>query len=646
MKFDESIVLDKWLSIECNDRSLLRKKHLEQGDKPRIGNRFMVVGAHGYLGWSTICQLAYKFPGCEIICLDKMLKINSPDQSFLNDSYSFYDKISRLKAYFDFTYEVGLCPPHNEQYIEHALGYYDPDVIIYLSSELDITTFCHQNRLHRAVPVIYDDPEYSYKDNLLNMYRLGFPLLKIHHNHIIGTYALPTLVDKTLSPPNHVNSILNSYIYSAITCKNIMLHQPTGIWSTSIENFTRTIIKSIRGGWEGHKIIHAIEGSIFNHHMADIVIKVFKKYYDIDVGCNVEIPRIKIETPEQIAKEIDEYKHYLDKFRIGLVETVAYSVINTVENNDIKIHDKRLRKKKTTKPSGDYKHFAVQKYPQSVSKYFMGKDFKSTPFIDKSTNIVSMGSCFAMEIADYLKKSGYNYPIYEEDEFNANWGIIFNSASIRQMVADAFGVFHPIERSWERSEGQIQDMFRRNTIYPKGLYKKRLQSHLKASKVALSKAEVLIVTLGLTEVWRDKRDHTVFWRVPPMECYDPDNHEFYVMTVEDVYMDLYRIVGIMRDHNPKCKIIFTVSPVPFQVTYRTDCDVVSANAYSKAVSSTAAIQFCSKYRNDGVYYFPSFEYVRYGFSNPYIEDGRHIKREVVNKMMKFFKKKFVKEKEK
>lgn len=643
MKFDESTILDRWLSGECNDRSELRKKHLLQGDKPRIGNRFMVVGAHRYFGWSTICQLAYKFPGCEIVCMDTMFEPNSPDQLFLNDSYSFYDKINKLKDYFNFTYVVSFFPLNNEQYIEHALKYYDPDVIIYLSSDLDLPTLCNQNQKNRGVPLIYADQVYDNKFSILGLYQLEFPILKIHYDNVIGTYNLPTLLDKKLSPVNHINTVLNRYIYTSLTCKNITLHQPAGLWSTSIENFTRTIIKAIRRGWEGHKTIHAVEGSFFNYHMADIVIRTFKKYYDINVECNVDIPRIKIETPEQITKEIEEYKQYIDKFRIGLPETVVYSVINSIESNEVSLHDRRLRKQKSKKPSRDYKHFAIQKYPTSVSDYFMGKDFKGEPVIDKKTNIVSMGSCFAMEIADYLKKSRYNYPIYEAGQFNANWGIIFNSASIRQMVADAFGLFHPIERAWERSEGQMQDIFRRNIVYPKGVYQKKLNSHIEASKKALSNAEVLIATLGLVEVWRDKRDHTVFWRVPPMECYDPDNYEFHVMDVDEVYMDLYRIAGIMRDHNPKCKIIFTVSPVPFQATYRSDCDVVSANVYSKAVSTTAANLFCSKYRNDGIYYFPSFEYVRYGFENPYIEDGRHIKREVVNKMMKFFEKTFVKE---
>ena len=70
--------------------------------------------------------------------------------------------------------------------------------------------------------------------------------------------------------------------------------------------------------------------------------------------------------------------------------------------------------------------------------------------------------------------------------------------------------------------------------------------------------------------------------------------------------------------------------------------MVTANVYSKSVSCVAANNFVTNFKEHGVYYFPSFEFVRYGFKNPYIDDGRHIKRPVVNTMMKFFESRFCK----
>ena len=40
---------------------------------------------------------------------------------------------------------------------------------------------------------------------------------------------------------------------------------------------------------------------------------------------------------------------------------------------------------------------------------------RSTPFIDRNTRIVSMGSCFAVEIAWWLQENKYNYIITERE---------------------------------------------------------------------------------------------------------------------------------------------------------------------------------------------------------------------------------------
>jgi len=291
---------------------------------------------------------------------------------------------------------------------------------------------------------------------------------------------------------------------------------------------------------------------------------------------------------------------------------------------------------KPKKPSGDYKKFAIQKYPSNISDFFFKSKKKN--IVNKNTKVVSIGSCFAENIAKYLKAHKYNYIVTEKGSgwFSANWGIVFNSASIRQIFEYSFGLFNPKIDWWEREEGKMQDPYRRDIIYPKGVHNKKRESHFIASRKAIEQAEVIIITLGLVEVWRDKRDNSTFWRVPPMHLYKPDIYEFFVMTVEDVYNDLVIIKNIINKFNPKCNLIVTVSPVPFQATYREDCDSVSANVYSKAVSCVAANKFTSDFKNKNVYYFPSFEFVRYGFSNPYIADGRHIKPPVINVMMKFF----------
>lgn len=301
-------------------------------------------------------------------------------------------------------------------------------------------------------------------------------------------------------------------------------------------------------------------------------------------------------------------------------------------------------KSKPKKPSGDYKKFAIQKYPANISDFYMNGGGRDKKFIDKQTKICSIGSCFAENIAKFLRANKYNYITTEKGGgyFSANWGIVFNSSSIRQIFEYSFGLFNPKVQWWEREKGRMQDPYRRDTIYAKGQHDKNRFSHYEKSRKAIENADTIIITLGLVEVWRDKRDFATFWRVPPMHLYDPKIYEFHVMTVEEVYDDLVKIKNIINNYNPECKLIITVSPVPFQATYREDCDVVTANIYSKSVSSVATNIFVKEYSNKNVFYFPSFEYVRYGFKNPYIHDGRHIKKPVINQMMKFFEKMFCK----
>lgn len=651
VRFEESRILNKWVALHCNDKKAIFGKHKKQGEKPRISNKFIVVGANTYLGWGTICQLAYKFPGSEIVCVDE--RYSNYSVVSLTSVFPFLERVEILNSYFDVNVTTEKIIYSKYIDINKFLNLQGDCVIVYLSENIDgFNNFMRANEKTLRVPFLYADSITS-KRSLHETITYTFPVFNIKYSNIIGTYNLLTLVDHRLSPMNIFSTRLNSLIYEAISCKKMKLQKNNiNFYATSLENITRAIVKSIRRGWKGTSVLRALEAKTDCNTFSKIISDTMNKYYNID--CGGKNLKTRFEIPEKNRSDIRFYERYLDKFRISLKETIAYSTINVIEDNHTEIHKgqvfNKMKKGNNKKekivskhPSGDYKHFAVQKYPKSISEYYSGPGFKDSKFITKKTNIVSIGSCFAMEIGKFLKRNNYNYPIYENNDssFNANWGIVFNSSSIRQIIEDAFDRFKPFERFWEREENRMQDIFRRNTTYQKGEHELKLEKHRKKSHLALSNAEVLIVTLGLVEVWRDKRDHSVFWRVPPITCYDPNKYEFYVMNVEDVYSDLKKIKNVLNDHNPNCNMVVTVSPVPFQTTFRKDCDVVSANVYSKAVSSVAANQFCCENRNNGVYYFPSFEYIRYGFDNPYIDDGRHIKKPIVNKMMKFFEKTFV-----
>ena len=105
---------------------------------------------------------------------------------------------------------------------------------------------------------------------------------------------------------------------------------------------------------------------------------------------------------------------------------------------------------------------------------------------------------------------------------------------------------------------------------------------------------------------------------------------------------LFYTYKLLKTHNKECKLILTVSPIPLHATFRTDLDVVSASHYSKSVLSASARRLVDMYED--IYYFPSYEYIVYGYQRiggPWKpNDSRHVTPLVIKTMMKFFFKQF------
>ena len=128
------------------------------------------------------------------------------------------------------------------------------------------------------------------------------------------------------------------------------------------------------------------------------------------------------------------------------------------------------------------------------------------------------------------------------------------------------------------------------------------------SRRALEKAEVLILTLGLTEIWEDQVDGSVIC-LPAgpyiSEGGDMRRYLFRVSRYTENIENLERIHEIMARHNPGCRLLVTVSPVHLWATFRKDMDVISASCNSKSTLRAAAEEFVT--RHDNVFYFPAFE---------------------------------------
>ena len=235
--------------------------------------------------------------------------------------------------------------------------------------------------------------------------------------------------------------------------------------------------------------------------------------------------------------------------------------------------------------------------------------------ITRDTPIASMGSCFAREIRKVLLDSGYTY-ITEETHHpaavhaSAAWERLYNTFSIRQVFEYTFEQWEPDLRWWLSPQShKIQDPYRRIILYDSvETAEEDFTRHLIHSRRALERAEVLILTLGLTEVWQDRVDGAVIC-IPTgpyvNEGGDMSRYLFRVSRYVENLDNLERIHAIMAKYNPSCRLVVTISPVHLWATFRKDADVISASCNSKSTLRAAADEFTVRHEN--VYYFPAFE---------------------------------------
>jgi hypothetical protein len=270
-----------------------------------------------------------------------------------------------------------------------------------------------------------------------------------------------------------------------------------------------------------------------------------------------------------------------------------------------------------------------------------------TKFINEKTPIGSAGSCFAIEIREMLIRSGYNYVETEPNvQASARWGVLFNIPSIRQLAERAFEVKQTpalltgTKKLRKEGDGdpKLYDPFREIGEVSFEQYQADYARHIAAAREAFLKCDVFIFTLGMVEVWRLKSDGSVFsrftWGISPAML------EKHVVTYEENCADLQAALAILKHHNPRLKVLLSVSPVPLHATFQADRQhVIPATCYAKSVLRAVAEKVSVE--NDFVHYFPAYEAVMYNTPSPFIPDNRHVHPRAVRKVGLLFQKMFV-----
>jgi hypothetical protein len=245
------------------------------------------------------------------------------------------------------------------------------------------------------------------------------------------------------------------------------------------------------------------------------------------------------------------------------------------------------------------------------------------PLLGADDQVITLGSCFARELRTFLAEGGLL-----ATRFKVPAGLNNTYA-----LLDFF--------SWCVSGSETGRGFRYDRLEGGEIEEWAPESERQAYVDAFAEAGAFVFTIGLAEVWEDRETGGVFWRGVPEEIFDRDRHVNRLTKVDENVANLRRLTDLVRQVNPHAPIVLTLSPVPLAATFR-GVSCVAADCVSKSVLRVALDELMADGR-PGVYYWPSFEIVRwagahydfraYGFDD---DNPRHVTRYLVAEIINSF----------
>ena len=257
--------------------------------------------------------------------------------------------------------------------------------------------------------------------------------------------------------------------------------------------------------------------------------------------------------------------------------------------------------------------------------------------INNNTPILTIGSCFALEVNNFLIKNKYNIL---NKEFGSSM-IWYNSYTILYEFQRLNGEFIQDNDDIWHFGNKWQDPYRRCVF---GKTKDDLWRQINDINSQMSSfiktAKVIVITLGLTEIWF-KPDGRAICAHPGYPRGSGGGHDCYfkATSYDDNLDNLKKILSVLYCLNNECMVILTVSPVPLGQTFR-DVDHLIANTESKSILRAVAGEIVRHYKN--VCYFHSYELaMNFTREKVFKADGRHVNPDFVSWIMGNFKSHFM-----
>lgn len=273
--------------------------------------------------------------------------------------------------------------------------------------------------------------------------------------------------------------------------------------------------------------------------------------------------------------------------------------------------------------------------------------------IQLSDQIFTIGSCFARSIELALKKHGYQIPSADVSFPSGElWpgtklasGLLnkYTPQSILNELEYVFNDTYTEEDFLIKvDEGKYLDLQLHSTqvvSLQRGIERRK---EIKESiKGFVTNADVIVVTLGLIEVWWDSHNNVYLNEAPPKKLVDKykNRFTFEVMSPEGVFESVSKLIKMFKKYSKNnAWILLTVSPIPLARTFRKK-DVILANMYSKSLLRVAAEVEATK--SDFVEYFPSYESIMLSDRiNTWQDDLIHLQPPAVERVIERFIKEY------
>lgn len=265
-----------------------------------------------------------------------------------------------------------------------------------------------------------------------------------------------------------------------------------------------------------------------------------------------------------------------------------------------------------------------------------------------SERVFCIGSCFAREMEHALDRLGFDVLSLKRDfpaspnrkQSDRRMLNKYNVASIHNELRWAFGEGAPYRHEdvfvGLPGDSLLQDMQLAGYWYAEEpAHAHAFRDAFNAFFRRVAEADVVVIALGLSEVWKDGLTGLYLNEAPDetLVAAWPGRFALHVLDAQETLAHLEAVDALLGRHlRPGWRMLISVTPVPLYATFR-DQDVLLANTYSKAVLRTCVEQFLIG--RPHVSYLPSHELVL--LSEPRLmwgtEDFRHVDPSVVDLIM-------------